>query len=58
MGYHLVIKTHALVPVEVDSRSTSGTLDCTFPPKPGFPQTLRVVLCYMLADLWELVSHL
>lgn len=31
MGYHLVIKTHALVPVELDSRSTSDTLDCTFP---------------------------
>ena len=31
MGYHLVVKTHALVAVEVDSRSTSGTLDCTFP---------------------------
>ena len=31
MGYHLVIKTHALLPVALDSCSTSGTLDCTFP---------------------------
>lgn len=32
MGYHLVVKTHALVPVKLDSRSASATLDYTFSP--------------------------